>query len=247
MQWRVHEFDSIDSTNTWVKNQGLQGATQGLVARADFQTAGKGRLDRTWEAPPRSSLLTSILLRPEVDPAQQYLVPVAVALAARAALVRLCGLRPELKWPNDLVVGNAKLGGLLAESLVDVNSKSALVVGLGVNLTWPGPRGAGSTCVRDHAGVTLDPRAVLDLLLEELEHRLSLLVQNGSTQLRNELSSALGTLGQHVRVEGPRDTVEGVARRINEFGRLEIETSSGLRVIEVGDITHLRSSEESTT
>jgi BirA family biotin operon repressor/biotin-[acetyl-CoA-carboxylase] ligase len=113
--WRLEHFAEIDSTNTWTVARALEGADEGVVAFADFQSAGRGRLDRTWESPPGASLLCSILLRPIIGPDQLQLVVASVALAARAALVRLCGVRPSLKWPNDLIVGDSKIAGLLAE------------------------------------------------------------------------------------------------------------------------------------
>jgi BirA family transcriptional regulator, biotin operon repressor / biotin---[acetyl-CoA-carboxylase] ligase len=115
LTWRVEHLSEIDSTNRWLVERAKEGADEGLVVYADFQSAGRGRLERPWEAPARSSLLCSILLRPELDVDHLQLVVAAVALAARAALVRLCGLRPDLKWPNDLVVGPKKLAGLLCE------------------------------------------------------------------------------------------------------------------------------------
>src|ERR1017187_5767868 len=115
MIWRVEHFRVIDSTNSWLAAQASGGASEGLVALADFQSAGRGRLDRSWQAPARSALLCSILLRPTLDADHLQLVIAAVALSARSTLVRLCGLRPDLKWPNDLVVGDQKLAGVLGE------------------------------------------------------------------------------------------------------------------------------------
>jgi BirA family biotin operon repressor/biotin-[acetyl-CoA-carboxylase] ligase len=239
--WRVEEFASIDSTNTWLSERAARGAPEGLVAMAEFQSAGRGRLGRTWESPPRSSLLTSILLRPTVVEEDRHLATVIVALAARAALVRLCGVRPSLKWPNDLVVVDAKLGGILAEAVLDDAGELAIVVGLGLNLTQPGPPEAHGTCVRDLAGVTLDPRAVLDLLLEELEPRLALLKDGDRAVLRSEFAMALGTIGRAVRVEGHRGTLEGLARGVDDAGRLEVATDDGaVVVVDVGDVVHLR-------
>ncbi len=240
IRWRVEEFASIDSTNTWLAARAAAGEPEGLVARADFQTAGRGRLDRRWESPSSSSLLSSILLRPKVLDSERYLVSVAVSLAARAALVRLSGVRPMLKWPNDLVVGHAKLGGLLAEAVKSPDVDLAVVVGIGINLTWSGPNGDASTCIKDIAGVTLQPRAVLDLLLEELENRLAALYQSRGDELRDELRGALSTLGQHVHVEGPTQSIDGVALDIDERGRLQVQTSREVVSIDVGDITHLR-------
>ena len=172
--WRIEHFDVIDSTNTWVAQRAPEGAPEGLVAVADFQSAGRGRLDRRWESPAGASLLCSILLRPDVAPDQLQLVVASVALSARAALVRLSGVRPDLKWPNDLMVADAKLAGLLAE-IVAVDERLAVVVGIGVNLTHEGPADVVSTSVRQASGVTITPPALLDIVLEELETRRALL------------------------------------------------------------------------
>src|SRR5487761_2245170 len=134
MEWRIEHFDEIDSTNTWVGAQALEGAAEGLVALADFQSRGRGRRDRRWEAPAGSALLCSVLLRPAVDLDDVQLGVAVMALALRAALERAAGLHADLKWPNDLLVGNAKVAGLLSE-VVATDEGVALVVGLGVNLT----------------------------------------------------------------------------------------------------------------
>ncbi|HEV2427173.1 MAG TPA: biotin--[acetyl-CoA-carboxylase] ligase, partial [Acidimicrobiales bacterium] len=115
--WRVHHFDDIDSTNTWVAEAAVRGEREGLVALADHQVAGRGRHGRTWEAAPRTALLCSLLLRPAIDLDDVQLVVAAVSLSLRDALVRLAGVRPDLKWPNDLVVDDVKLGGVLAEAV----------------------------------------------------------------------------------------------------------------------------------
>ena len=128
----------------------MTGAPEGLVALADFQTAGRGRLDRRWESPPGASLLCSILLRAPVAPDELQLVVAAVALSARAAIVRLSGVRPDLKWPNDLIVGDAKLAGLLAE-IVSSGDGLAAVVGIGVNLTYDGPDDVDATSVLEQS------------------------------------------------------------------------------------------------
>jgi BirA family biotin operon repressor/biotin-[acetyl-CoA-carboxylase] ligase len=109
-----------------------------------------------------------------------------------------------------------------------------------VNLADPGPNGANGTCVRDLAGVTLDPRAVLDLLLEELEPRLGQLVGEGRATLRDEFVRALRTLGRRVRVEGPARSIEGVARDVDSSGRLVVVNSDGTHVVSAGDVVHLR-------
>lgn len=240
--WRVEHFDEIASTNTYVKDQVSDDVAEGLVAIADYQSSGRGRLDRTWESPPRSSLLCSTLLRPDLEDGQLQLVVAAVALAARTALERLCGLRASLKWPNDLVVGENKLAGLLAE-VVQTSRGFAVVVGLGLNLTYEGPEGVHATSVRKETGVTIAPRALLDLLLEELEpRRMQLDSKEGRTALRAEYKRALATIDQWVRVEQLDGVREGVARDVDDAGRLIVEIGGALQTFAVGDVVHVRPS-----
>jgi BirA family biotin operon repressor/biotin-[acetyl-CoA-carboxylase] ligase len=238
--WRIEHFDVIDSTNTWLAERALEGAAEGLVAVADFQRAGRGRLDRHWESPAGASLLCSVLLRPDLAPDQLQLVVACVALAARAALVRLCGVRPSLKWPNDLIVGDKKLAGLLAE-IVSVDERLAVVVGIGVNLTHEGPSEVASTSVRAESGVTITPSALLDIVLDELEARRALLESaDGQVRLRDEYRRALVTLGQRVRVERTNDVIVGLATSVDDYGQLIVAVDGDETVITVGDVVHLR-------
>ncbi len=240
IRWQVQEFESLDSTNTWLVDQARAGAAEGLVARADFQTSGRGRLDRRWEAPARSALLTSILLRPTLDESDRFLVTAIVALSARAALVRLCGVRPDVKWPNDLIVREQKLGGILAEFVPATSGPPAVVVGIGLNLSSH-PAQVASTDIVEISGLRLDPVTVLDILLEELEIRRALLDSSeGRSEIRRELRRSLVTLGRAVRVERVTDVVEGVAVDVDDAGRILLENDDGVVAIPVGDVVHLR-------
>src|SRR5437763_9636755 len=131
----VRRLGELDSANRHALELARQGVPEGLVVVADHQTAGRGRLGRSWEAPPGSSLLMSVLLRPSLAPERLHLTTVAVALAAADACEEVAGFRPALKWPNDLVVDDRKLGGILAE----VPEPGAVVVGLGLNVLWETP------------------------------------------------------------------------------------------------------------
>lgn len=239
MIWRVEHFREIDSTNSWLAEQARSGAPEGLVAYCDFQSAGRGRLDRQWQAPSRSALLCSLLFRPDVDVDLLQLVVGAVALSIRAALVRLCGLRPGLKWPNDLVVGDKKLAGLLAE-VVTTSEGLAVVVGLGLNLT-DNPSDVASTNVLEATGLTLSARGLVDILLEELEWRYwQVQDDDGRDELRREYEGALVTVGQRVRVERTNDVVVGEARGVDECGRLILDVDGQEMVFSTGDVVHVR-------
>ncbi len=133
-RWTVERFASVDSTNRWLLDAARDGAAAGLVAVADHQDAGRGRRGRTWESAPGDSLLVSVLLRPHAAVDRVHVVTIAAALALADALARVVGLVADLKWPNDLLVGERKLAGLLAEADVVGGDVQALVVGAGCNL-----------------------------------------------------------------------------------------------------------------
>lgn len=240
--WRVEHFDEINSTNTLVVARAREGAEEGLVAVADFQTHGRGRLERSWVAPPRTALLCSVLLRPPTEVDEPQLGVAAIALAARAALVRLCGVRPELKWPNDLMVDDAKLAGVLGEYVSA--PRAAVVVGIGVNLAAGAEHDSGATSVWREAGVNLEPLAVLDIMLEELEPRRDQLnTTEGRERLRDEYAQALATIGRGVRVRQFDTEVRGLALGVDHRGRLLVETAGVTTAFASGDVVHLRHDE----
>ena len=237
--WRVEHFEEINSTNTYVAVKAKEGASEGLVARADYQSAGRGRLDRTWQAPPRSALMCSILLSPPTSPNEMQLVVAAVALSARSALGTLCNVYPQLKWPNDLIVDDKKIAGLLAEVVALENSMS-IVAGIGINLT-DSPEGLPATNALKVSGVTITPEEVLEKLLEELNIRRGLLdTDAGRAMLRSEYVSVLETIGRTVIVEQSDTTFPALATGIDETGRLILNAAGEEKIISVGDVVHVR-------
>jgi BirA family biotin operon repressor/biotin-[acetyl-CoA-carboxylase] ligase len=237
--WRVEHFEEINSTNTYVSVKAKEGASEGLVARADYQSAGRGRLDRTWEAPPRSALMCSILLSPPTSPDEMQLVVAAVALSARSALGALCSVFPQLKWPNDLIVDDKKIAGLLAE-VVNSENGITIVAGIGINLT-DSPEGLPATNALKVSGVTITPEALLEKLLEELNIRRGLLdTDAGRQMLRAEYESVLETIGRSVIVEQSDAMFPALATGIDATGRLILNAAGEEKIISVGDVIHVR-------
>jgi BirA family transcriptional regulator, biotin operon repressor / biotin---[acetyl-CoA-carboxylase] ligase len=228
--WRVRWVDEVDSTNRVLMDEARAGAAGGEVLVADHQTAGRGRLSRTWTAPPGANLLVSVLLRPsEAVPVEQaHRLTMAAGLAATTACEEVSGVRPGLKWPNDLEVDGRKLAGLLAESVVAGRTLEAVVVGMGLNVAWA-PEGAA--CL----GPAVDRRAVLDAFLRAFGAELADL-DGVAERYRGRCS----TLGRRVRVELPDGSVEGVAVAVGADGRLEVDVDGRRRTFTVGDVVHLR-------
>jgi BirA family biotin operon repressor/biotin-[acetyl-CoA-carboxylase] ligase len=224
--WTVHHVAETGSTNDDLVAAARNGAADRTVIVADYQTAGKGRLDRTWEARRGSNLLVSLLFRyASQDPSRFSRI---VGLAARATCERLGNARIAMKWPNDLVIGDRKLGGLLA---VGVPQERFVVVGIGVNLGWA-PEGAVAL---SSAG---SPLEVLAAMLPEIDVR----EDQSDSQLCEEHKSVLATLGSRVRVElRAGEFLVGVADDLDEKSRLVVVDDNGQRhVIDVGDVVHLR-------
>ena len=138
------------------------------------------------------------------------------------------------------MVGEAKLAGLLAE-IVATDDGLATVVGIGINLTDAGPSHVNATSVLEASGITVTPRALLDILLDELEHRRARLETSpGREEIRREYEKALATLGQRVRVERRDDAFVGDARRVDDAGRLIVEVEGVEMAFSIGDVVHVR-------
>ena len=224
------------STNGDLSALAAAGAPEGLVLATDFQTAGRGRLDRTWEARPGDGLLVSVLLRPDgLEPERWHLLTAAVALAAREAVQEVAGVAAEIKWPNDLLVGGAKLAGILAESQAGTGPQGpAVVVGMGLNVHGGPP---GAAVLDDLAGHRVSRALLLEHWLRALDRRL------GHWDLiGHEYHRLCSTIGREVSVQMSHGvTVEGRAEATDGWGRLVLRRPDGsAEAVAVGDVTHLR-------
>ena len=254
------------STNVDVLELGRQGEAEGVVLVADHQTAGRGRLGRTWQAPAGGSLLCTVLVRPPAEIAP--MTTMAVAVAAAQAVEDLTGCAPRLKWPNDLVWPgdgsgpDRKLAGILAEVDWPASSQASsgwaeprpgdrllVAVGIGINVAW-GPDVpadlADLAVAIDHLPAPDPAPGRVDLLVAMLrrldEHYTALLAgTSGPEALREAWRARSATLGRRVRVDLGSDDLEGTAVDITAEGHLVVETLEGeRRTIAVGDVVHLR-------
>ena len=218
-RWHVNVVDETGSTNADLLEAAAAGAPDRTVLAARHQTAGRGRLDRKWEAPAGTNLLVSILFR-EV-PSSPHTLMQRVALAVQQACERVAGIKPTLKWPNDLLINGLKVAGILAQA-----DSSVVVVGVGLNVGWA-PVGA------TRLGAGLDPLHVLRELLVAYDE----LPADPWLQYRENM----GTLGKRVRVEMSNATVLGRALDVERDGRLLVVDDAGVKHrFDVGDIVHLR-------
>lgn len=267
----IRWYDSVGSANEEVLRAAAAGAPDGLVVVADLQTAGRGRLDRRWDSPAGANLLLTVLLRLEIPAERLYLATAVVAMAAADACRDLAGVEVDLKWPNDLLVADRKLGGLLTEVQdLDLDHDRAVVaVGLGLNVHWPPPVDAGvaggavpegpadgaSTLEGVPPGATsltaltggrrFDRRVLLDAILVRLDPRLAALSDPaGRQRLASEHRRRCATLGRVVRVETAGEDVVGTATDVTPEGHLLVDVGNFFKTVTAGDVVHLRESAE---
>jgi BirA family biotin operon repressor/biotin-[acetyl-CoA-carboxylase] ligase len=260
--WRAIEVvPETGSTNADLVARARAGEPAGLVLAADHQHGGRGRLGRSWVAPPRAALTVSMLQRPAVDPARWSWLPLLVGLGIADALTRTCGLPAGLKWPNDVLVPEPRPGerpelgelrkvcGILAEAVPGPDgTPDAAVLGFGLNVDQdrdelPVP---GATSLRLAGSATLDRDTVLRACLRAVGVRDRSWVEAGGDPRGSGIGpgyrEACLTLGQEVEVRLPgSDPVRGTAEEIDDAGRLVVAEPSGpRRALAAGDVFHVR-------
>lgn len=235
--------DETGSTNADVAAAAAGGVPEGLVVVAEHQIAGRGRGDREWTAPPRSGLTFSVLLRPPPASRSSWgWLPLLAGLSVATPLTRLGGLDVGLKWPNDVLIGERKVAGLLAEVVGD-----AVVLGVGINVSLREdelPVPTATSLFLAGSGV-LDREPVLRAVLRDLATRYRAWCDvdgdAGASGLLGDYRDACVTIGRDVTVHlpGERD-VAGLARNVDGSGRLVVESADGVELLAAGDVVHVR-------
>jgi BirA family biotin operon repressor/biotin-[acetyl-CoA-carboxylase] ligase len=243
--WRVEVEDAVASTNAAVAERARTGEEPGLVLVTEHQTAGRGRLDRVWETPARSSLTFSVLLRPDVPPTSWSWIPLLAGYAVQAALAdRLPDI--GLKWPNDVLVDGGALGagrkvcGILVER-VETDAGPAAVVGVGINVdqTLDELPIALATSIALETGEPVERTGLLGQVLGSLHGLQGLL--DDTESLRRAYADVCVTLGRTVEVHLPGgDVRRGEALDIDATGALVVGTDEGTLTVAAGDVVHVR-------
>jgi len=246
-------FERVGSTNDVALSYASDGAPEGLLVVADEQTAGRGRLDRQWWAPPGSSLLMSLLLRPRLPAGRAMQLTMCLGLGAVEGIEAATGLRPSLKWPNDLLLGDRKLGGMLSEVSTDGPEVTCAVLGLGLNVNLafkagesgptapPADVAATAASLSDALGAPVDRATVLANILLRCEFWIDALYGAHGPALHDEWAKRLDTLGRAVTVTLDGGALNGCAVGVTPEGALRVESGDGqVHTIWSGDVAALR-------
>lgn len=220
----------VGSTNDVARQLAEDHAPEGTLVIAEEQTAGRGRLGRTWESPAGVSLMQSILFRPTIEAGQANRLVMAVGLAAAEGCEAVAGVPIDVKWPNDLQIADRKVAGILPESALVEDQLAWVVVGIGINVNqeFPAghPLGGRATSLRMAAGREIDRLEVLREMLARLAMWYDRLEDDGLQQAWMERCV---TLGQRVRIQAGETVVEGLAETLDSAGALWVRGDDNRR------------------
>ena len=245
---KIRRYESLPSTNNEVARLAALGAEEGLAVIAEEQTAGRGRLQRVWISPKGAGLYFSILLRPEISVDRWPLITFIAALSVSDALLEACGLRTDIKWPNDLLAGERKICGILAE-VVETELGRSVILGIGINLTreaYPKELVGRAVSVAELALRPVDREQVLAALLRALTRRYVQLQEPGGASLIIEEWMGRSSYGEGklVRVTNGDEILTGVTRGLENDGALRLEIHGGeIKTIRAGDVVQVRAKE----
>ena len=236
----VHFARETDSTNLWIKRLAKEGAPEGTLALAEFQSAGRGRLGRSWEVPEGTSVMMSILLRPKFEPQYAPMLTLVMGMAVAKAVKKL-GFDVSIKWPNDVVVSHKKICGILTEMGVRDGKIDYAVIGVGINVNireFPEEMADKATSLYLESGREFDRSQIPGLVMEAFEEYYEKFAATCDLSgLKEEYESILANYNQPVRVLA-KEPYEGVARGITDGGELLVEKNDGTIVaVSAGEVS----------
>ena len=238
----IHVFQETSSTNDVVERLARDGVAQGAVVFAESQTKGRGRLGRKWVSPACKGLWFSVLLRPELRPQDATQITI-IAATALARAFREYELAPRIKWPNDILIGERKLAGVLTELAAEIDRIRYVILGIGINVNalasdFPSDVRALATSLRIETGTEIRRAELATAILRELDFDYDRLRRGEFASIADEWGQQCATLGQRVTIRVGERTVHGHAEALDDSGALLLRTAHGhLERIVGGDVT----------
>jgi BirA family biotin operon repressor/biotin-[acetyl-CoA-carboxylase] ligase len=228
----IHHFTTVTSTNDVARQMALAGSPEGTGVCALEQTAGRGRQGRSWSSPPGHGLYLSVILRPKMLFPVVQLIPLAGALAVARTLADVYGVSPDIKWPNDIIVGGRKACGILVESSTESGRIDFAILGIGINLgqeEFPEDIRATATSMLKETGLLIAPDDLLGPLLERLEKWYGLLTREPASIIEAWEESSSYARDCRVVITTGEETFEGITAGLSQSGALIVEMSGGHR------------------
>ncbi len=239
----IRVFEETTSTNDVIEKLARDGVREGAVVFAESQTKGRGRLGRKWISPRRKGLWFSVLLRPDLRPQETTQLTVASATALRRAIQSETGLKPEIKWPNDILVGGKKVAGILTELSAELDRVRHVILGIGVDVNlgaaeFPAELKKTATSLSLERGEPISRAGLAVAVLRELDEDYARICGRRFTAVADEWEENCMTIGKEVTVQIGSRKIRGRAESLDDAGALLLRTEHGrLEPITGGDVT----------
>jgi BirA family biotin operon repressor/biotin-[acetyl-CoA-carboxylase] ligase len=239
---KIYYFDSVASTMGVAMQLGIKGAPEGTLVLTESQTKGKGRLGRNWFSPKHKGIYLSLILRPKTLPSQASMLTLLSAVSTCEAIKATVDMDARIKWPNDMLLGNKKLGGILTELNAEMDKINFVIIGIGLNVNNDKKTLiSGATSLKEHKKEQISRVSLLREILRKIEENYLLLQAKGTHSIIEKWREHSITLGRRVKVYCQKEHIEGEALDVDIDGGLLIRKDSGItQKVMAGDVVHCR-------
>lgn len=239
---KIYYFEGVASTMEVAMQLGIKGAIEGTLVLSESQTKGKGRLGRSWFSPKYKGIYLSVILRPTLLPSQASILTFLSAISICEAIKDTVDLSVNIKWPNDILLGNKKVGGILTELNAEMDKINFVTIGIGLNVNNDKKTLiSGATSLKEHKREHVNRVSLVQEILRKIEKNYLLLQKKGAHHIVEKWREHSITLAKRVKVYCQREHIEGEAFDIDIDGGLLIRKDSGVtEKVMAGDVVHCR-------
>ncbi len=230
----------LDSTNEEGKRQAAIKCEDGLLIICDDQTAGKGRLGRSWQAEKNAGIYMSMVIYPDIMPVEIPQITLVTGIAVMRSVNRVTGLKTRIKWPNDIIINGKKLVGILAEMSAEMEKVNYVVIGIGINVnmkSFEGELKEKATSIYIETGKRFKRSLIINEFVKEFKICYNEFCKNGFASFVDEYNENCANVGKNVKTAGGRMNIEGISRGVNEKGEILIETDKGTAAVMAGEVS----------
>lgn len=239
---KIYSYETTDSTNDVAHRLAQSGALEGTAVFSEGQSKGRGRMGRHWVSPKGKGIYFSFILRPDVSPAEAPKITLMSAVAVARAIRKITHLGALIKWPNDILINERKVCGILTEMSAEVNTVRYIVLGIGINVnTGKGDLPKEATSLKYEAGEEIPRVELAQEILRELERQYHIYKEKGFKKIIDEWKGLSHTLGEEVKIVCQNRKIEGTAVDLDSSGALVVRLDTGFTDhITAGDVVMVR-------
>jgi len=237
---KIVYFPQIHSTNTYAKEIVKKDTTDGIIIVADEQTMGRGRKNRSWDSP-KDGLWLSIIVHPNIPPNNGMILTMAASNSIVTAIMKITGLKPIIKWPNDILINKKKVCGILTELDAEIGQINYAIIGIGINVNnkIDPLLDSVATSLKENFGKKISRVDLLSSIINQFDIYYQQILADKFTSIRNDWLDFSGIIGRTIVIHGEKETIQGKVTDIDETGCIMLRTADGVHRIITGDLEYI--------